>query len=531
VQEKLGNVKTFMIGAGALGCELAKAFALMGVGCGPEGKITVTDNDNIEVSNLNRQFLFRKNNVGKPKSETACGIAKIMNPDLKVNALTSLLSQDTEDVFNDQFWEELDFVVNAVDNIKARLHIDQKCVWYQKPLLESGTLGTKANQQMVVPHVTQCYGDSQDPPEESIPMCTLRSFPNLIEHCIEWGRAKFEGLFSQRCMDAIDLLKNQEQWLKDARQSETSSGVCEKLRNIKEFIALKNGASMLSCVQEARAIYEEFYDYDIQDLLSLLPADHKDSSGNPFWSGPKRCPGPIPFDVEDPVAFSFVFNAANLIAVNIRIAPERDPDAVKALIAQTQSKGYVKKAIVVETPEEAKEREEAGRPAPVAPSDQDDEAVITELLGILRISAEGVKEADIDPADFEKDDDTNFHIDFISACSNLRARNYRIPECDRNKCKMIAGKIIPAIATTTAMVTGSVSTELLKFAQGFTDITKFKNSFINLALPSVMFTEPDDVKKIKSKDYDPIIGGAVKAIPDEYTVYDKTVIKEGSLTV
>lgn len=185
----------------------------------------------------------------------------------------------------------------------------------------------------------------------------------------------------------------------------------------------------------------------------------------------------------------------------------------------------------METPEEAKEREEAGRPAPVAPSDQDDEAVITELLGILRISAEGVKEADIDPADFEKDDDTNFHIDFINACSNLRARNYRIPECDRNKCKMIAGKIIPAIATTTAMVTGSVSTELLKFVQGFTDIAKFKNSFINLALPSVMFTEPDDVKKIKSKDYDPIIGGAVKAIPDEYTVYDKTVIKEGSLTV
>ena len=124
VQEKLGNVKTFMIGAGALGCELAKAFALMGVACGPQGKITVTDNDNIEVSNLNRQFLFRKNNVGKPKSETACNIAKVMNPDLKINPLTSLLSSDTENIFNDAFWEELDFVVNAVDNIKARLHID-----------------------------------------------------------------------------------------------------------------------------------------------------------------------------------------------------------------------------------------------------------------------------------------------------------------------------------------------------------------------------------------------------------------------
>lgn len=54
VQEKLKKVKTFMVGAGALGCEYIKAFALMGVGCSEEGKVAVTDNDNIEVSNLNR---------------------------------------------------------------------------------------------------------------------------------------------------------------------------------------------------------------------------------------------------------------------------------------------------------------------------------------------------------------------------------------------------------------------------------------------------------------------------------------------
>ena len=68
VQEKLGKIKTFMVGAGALGCEYIKTFALMGVGCGPEGRVHCTDNDNIEVSNLNRQFLFRKNHVGKSKS-------------------------------------------------------------------------------------------------------------------------------------------------------------------------------------------------------------------------------------------------------------------------------------------------------------------------------------------------------------------------------------------------------------------------------------------------------------------------------
>jgi len=149
-----------MVGAGALGCEYIKAFALMGVGCGPEGKVHCTDNDNIEISNLNRQFLFRKNHVGKSKSQTACEVARGFNSSLNVEGHTTLVAPETEIVFNDPFWESLDFVVNAVDNIKARLYVDARCVWYEKPLLESGTLGTKANSQMVVPHKTLCYGDS-----------------------------------------------------------------------------------------------------------------------------------------------------------------------------------------------------------------------------------------------------------------------------------------------------------------------------------------------------------------------------------
>ena len=62
------NTKTFMIGAGALGCEYLKACALMGIACGPNGCITLTDNDEVSISNLNRQFLFRNDSVNKPKS-------------------------------------------------------------------------------------------------------------------------------------------------------------------------------------------------------------------------------------------------------------------------------------------------------------------------------------------------------------------------------------------------------------------------------------------------------------------------------
>jgi ubiquitin-activating enzyme E1 len=143
-----------MVGAGALGCELIKAFALMGIGCSEGGKVHVTDNDTIEVSNLNRQFLFRQENVNNPKSETACKIASQMNTKLNAVAYQSLVSPDTEDFFNDDFWGSLNFVVNAVDNVKAREYVDKRCAWFELPLFESGTLGTKANSQMIMPHVT-----------------------------------------------------------------------------------------------------------------------------------------------------------------------------------------------------------------------------------------------------------------------------------------------------------------------------------------------------------------------------------------
>lgn len=63
--------------------------------------------------------------------------------------------------------------------------MDRRCVYYRKPLLESGTLGTKCNVQVVLPSMTESYSSSQDPPEKSIPICTLKNFPNAIEHTLQ----------------------------------------------------------------------------------------------------------------------------------------------------------------------------------------------------------------------------------------------------------------------------------------------------------------------------------------------------------
>ena len=155
----------------------------------------------------------------------------------------TLVSKETESTFHDEFWDSLTFVVNAVDNIKARLYVDSQCVWHAKPLLESGTLGTKANSQMIVPHVTQCYGDSQDPPEEAIPMCTLRNFPNQIEHCIEWGRDKFNEFFVDAPGDVKSYIDNPKVFVLRLKHNSTSAGVVTALTAIRDYLSMKKSAN------------------------------------------------------------------------------------------------------------------------------------------------------------------------------------------------------------------------------------------------------------------------------------------------
>ena len=175
LQKKLNNLNIFIIGAGALGCEYLKNFSLMGISTKEDSSTIITDNDLIEVSNLNRQFLFHQKDVGKPKSKIAVEQAKLMNKKFNCQNLELFVSDENEDYFNENFWKKQDFIFTAVDSRNARKYIDNQCTKYTKPLIDTGTLGTEGSCNVFVPFKTSCYNDNRIIPEFSIPLCTLRN--------------------------------------------------------------------------------------------------------------------------------------------------------------------------------------------------------------------------------------------------------------------------------------------------------------------------------------------------------------------
>jgi len=145
-----------------------------------------------------------------------------------------------------------------------------------------------------------------------------------------------------------------------------------------------------------------------------------------------------------------------------------------------------------------------------------------ENMDVSKISAVSV-------ADFEKDDDTNFHIDWITSTSNCRAWNYQITPASRHKCKMIAGKIIPAVATTTAMITGLVSLEMYKILLKL-DISKYLCANFNLGSASMMLFEPAKPKVVKEA-YDESEMCVVKPMPEGFTCWDSVIFDIGDCTI
>ena len=177
---KLRSTKCLLVGAGGIGSELLKDMILMDF-----GEIHIVDLDTIDLSNLNRQFLFRQRDIKQPKSTTAVKAVQLFNNSKLVPYQGNIMDANS---FPIHWFGEFDLIFNALDNLAARRYVNKISQFLHVPLLESGTSGFDGYIQPIIPGKTECFDCTTKETPKTFPVCTIRSTPSQPIHCIVWAK-------------------------------------------------------------------------------------------------------------------------------------------------------------------------------------------------------------------------------------------------------------------------------------------------------------------------------------------------------
>ncbi|KAG7662458.1 uba3 [[Candida] subhashii] len=254
----LTTSKILVIGAGGLGCEILKNLALTGF-----KDIHVIDMDTIDLSNLNRQFLFRSQDIGKSKAETAAKFVmeRIDDPDLKITPYFGKIQDKPA-----EYYRQFQIVISGLDSIEARRWINATLISLVDdetliPLIDGGTEGFRGQSRVIIPTITSCFECSLDllSPKVTYPVCTIANTPRLPEHCIEWAsQLQWTKTFPNKKFDADD--PEQVEWMYQTALNRAKEfdicGVTKSLtlgvvKNIIPAIASTNAIIAASCCNEA----------------------------------------------------------------------------------------------------------------------------------------------------------------------------------------------------------------------------------------------------------------------------------------
>ena len=449
--DKIQKTRPFIIGSGAIGCELIKNLGMLGV-----KEIFLTDMDHIEKSNLSRQFLFNDEDLRKSKAQTAAKKIKLMNPDTNVIVYEQKVCKESESIFNKEFHKRVDIYLNALDNQDARIYVDNLAIKYTKPLIDSGTTGAKANIQVIVPHLTESYGSAKDPDDKvGIPICTIKSFPFKQAHTIQWARELFETEFNE-------IPSKIEKYTKESLEFATPGeivGINKQLYKYRDFtIEKKSFHFVLS------HIFVENFDYGIKQLL----IKYSNSEIKKEFEG-KNLPNILNIELVKDKIYEFMIHGYNIMNQLFNTNFEYKSEEYCILDLESLNVDYEKVG-------ESNEWEYAN-------------TIIKNLSSLIK------------KVDFEKDDDQLGHVQWLLTLSNIRNYQYKIEEADLFTTRKIAGNIIPAMITTTALVSGYQILEYIKLIKFYkkgikptkTDINLYKNRFVNLNINYIDGITPGQV--------------------------------------
>lgn len=313
--DKISNCRVLVVGAGGIGCELIKNLVLSGF-----RKIEVIDLDTIDISNLNRQFLFRRKHVGKSKAKIAREVALSFNTDNGIE-LISHHGNIKDDKFGLSYFQTFDLVMNALDNVSARRHVNRLCLAANIPLIESGTQGYIGQVTLHKKNESECFDCTPHPTPKQYAVCTLRDTPDKPVHCIHWAKLLYAVLFGPHDSEnvMIDMKvqydsanETKEEYAKRLFNQYFYSKVVkalevkERWKKRKAPIPLELNALLKAFLEKGKPESE-----DLQRVPTIAESARKFIDNVVNILQDKRV-GTLEFDKDDDLAMSFVACCSNL---------------------------------------------------------------------------------------------------------------------------------------------------------------------------------------------------------------------------
>lgn len=427
------------------------------------GEVHVVDLDTIDLSNLNRQFLFRQKDIKKPKASTAVNAVEQFNF-FKTKLIPYQASIYETETFPLSWFQQFDIIFNALDNIAARSYINKIGLFLGKRIMESGTTGTAGQAQPTFPNKTECYDCMHRETPKTFPVCTIRSTPSQPVHCIHWAKSfLFNSLFAE---DEVTPINPEDDSSKLG--TDNAEEIKALINENNELIELKNSINDETFTEK---VIEKVFIKDIEKLLQITS----------LWKS--RTP-PTPLSRS---------------SVNTESITQKD-------LGTGQNLWSIEENLKVFI--DATKKLQA------------------------RISTEREIE-------FDKDDEDT--LDFVVAAANIRSYIFGIPLKSKFDIKSIAGNIIPAIATTNAIIAGFSSLLSLKLFSESTEEQIKSSRSVYTATGNGKFVSPSWLtgpnpecascsipRGVLSLDNNLTIGDLVEKLIEKYGYDEEIAISLGS---
>uniref|UniRef100_A0A5S6QI38 SUMO-activating enzyme subunit n=1 Tax=Trichuris muris TaxID=70415 RepID=A0A5S6QI38_TRIMR len=388
--------KIFVVGAGGIGCEILKDLLIAGF-----RDISVIDLDTIECSNLNRQFLFRNEHVGMSKAKVAATTALRYAPCFPARhvEIKPFHASVTDQAFDVDFFKQFRLVISALDNAGARSHVNRLCLTTNTPMIDCGTRGSVGQVCVILKGKTECYDCLPRPAEKQYASCTIRNTPSEPIHCIIWSKFLFNQLFglsdeSEDVSPEQSDAKTGSEAAADAEPTSSGNAVDVQMQQWTSKLGVTIKKYAVAVEYDAKRILERLFVNDIKYLHRLENC----------WINRLK---PDMLEIED--------------------------------LLNELEKGE-------STSEWADWLEREKKP--------------WNLLQCVAVAVNGIRvlkkrlDAQAEDAFLTWDKDDDVAVDFITAFANLRSYAFHLPILSRFEVLSLAGKIIPAVATTNAVVAG-----------------------------------------------------------------------------